>query len=106
MYVKIIQWTIIFGNVNGNHNIYSVKKLLKEYKEIRKEECSKCWARKLCSLCYKDIYDKNGKINKERARKLCKNERNLVEEMLTEYCTVLENDSDLLNHLDEQILVE
>ena len=95
-----------FGNVNGNHNIYSVKKLLKEYKEIRKEECSKCWARKLCSLCYKDIYDKNGKINKERARKLCKNERNLVEEMLTEYCTVLENDSDLLNHLDEQILVE
>lgn len=95
-----------FGNVNTKFDIYRVKKLLNSYKEARKNFCQECWARKLCSLCYKDIFDTNGNVNNNRALKMCNNERRLVEQLLIEYCSVLEINPDLLDHLDEQILVE
>lgn len=95
-----------FGNVNTQYNICLIEQLLKSYKEVRRSMCQECWARKLCSLCYKDVLDMDGSINNERALKICDNERKLAEHLLMEYCTVLEKDPDLLNHLDEQILVE
>ncbi len=95
-----------FGNVNTKFDINLIKNLLEKYKEARKNICQECWARKICSLCYKDIFDRNGNINNVRALKLCDNEKEVVEHLLVEYCTVLEKDPDLLNHLDERILVE
>lgn len=95
-----------FGNVNTGFHIDKIQRLLERYKSSRSINCKECWARKLCSLCYKDILDINGTINQERARKLCENEKQIVEQLLIEYCTVLEINPDLLNHLDEQILVE
>ena len=95
-----------FGNVNTQFNVYLIGQFLNDYKEIRKDTCRECWARKLCSLCFKDILDSDGNVNSKRALKMCANERKLAENTLTEYCTILEKDPHLLDHLDEQILVE
>ena len=95
-----------FGNVHTKFNVHLIKQFLNKYKEVRKNMCRDCWAVKLCSLCFKDIFDTDLNINNKRALKMCNNERKLVEQLLTEYCTVLERDPDLLNHLDEQVLAE
>lgn len=82
----------------------SVDKLLAIYKNERSKTCKSCWASKICSLCFRDIIDRNGTVNINRAEALCNNERAIKMQTLVEYCTVLENDSSLLDHLDHYIL--
>jgi uncharacterized protein len=93
-----------FGTIYSEFPSDSVDKLLTLYKSERSKTCTNCWASKICSLCFRDIIDRNGSVNSERAETLCKDERASMQRTLTEYCTVLENDSSLLNHLDDYIL--
>lgn len=93
-----------FGSVCEEFSVDSVDKLLNVYENERSKTCSNCWASKICSLCFRDIIDRNGTVNQQRAKTLCNNERAVKIQTLTEYCTVLEHDSSLLNHLDNYIL--
>lgn len=83
-----------------------IDNLLYEYKKERINTCDSCWANKLCRLCFKDTIDSTGKINNKHTIKSCKEERESLLENLIEYCTVLENGEDLLEHLDEYIIYE
>lgn len=80
--------------------------LLDEYKNERIKTCDNCWANKLCSLCFKDIVDSTGKVNEKKAQKACEEEREYLTEILKEYCTILENGENLLDHLEEYIVYE
>ena len=48
--------------------------------------------------------DKNGVINKKRAADLCSKERDSIQRTLIEYCTIMESDSSLLEHLNQYIV--
>ena len=78
--------------------------LLDEYKNEREKTCKECWASKICSLCFRDLMDKNGVINKKRAADLCSKERDSIQRTLIEYCTIMESDSSLLEHLNQYIV--
>jgi len=88
-----------FGNISDNLKINVLDELLSEYKNYRKDNCEKCWALKICSLCFKDLFDNNGNANTERARYLCSKEKSTKKQQLIEYCTILEEDETLLDHL-------
>ena len=94
----------IFGNINNKLNFNSSIKLLDEYKNEREKTCKECWASKICSLCFRDLMDKNGVINKKRAADLCSKERDSIQRTLIEYCTIMESDSSLLEHLNQYIV--
>ena len=93
-----------FGNINQDVQIEKIEKLLQNYADNREHTCKNCWAQKLCSLCFRDIYDKDGKTNLERANKICESQRKLLQEVLREYSTILEIDEILLDHLDDYIV--
>lgn len=93
-----------FGNVNHDVMVEKVEHLLQEYSNTRDNICQKCWAQKMCSLCFRDIYDRNGEINLTRAHKICETQKNLLLEVLKEYSTILEVDETLLDHLDDYIV--
>lgn len=93
-----------FGSVKDEFSMDSVDKLLTVYKNERRKTCTNCWASKICSLCFRDIIDRNGAINTKRAEKLCNDERTTMLQILIEYCTVLEYGSSLLDHLDDYVI--
>lgn len=88
-----------FGDINDTFEVEKIKSLLSKYKVARGYACSQCWASKLCSLCYRDVIDRNGDINQTRGKVLCNNERMSIMSLLEQYCEVMENGSELLNHL-------
>jgi len=92
------------GNVYKEFSLDKIDELLNIYKNERCKTCIDCWASKICSLCFRDIIDKNGIVNIERANKLCSNERSSKLKYLIEYCMVLEKGETLLDHLNEYII--
>lgn len=84
--------------------ILELKKLLALYKNFKQNNCSKCWASKLCSLCFRDLIDRDGTVNLVRSKKICINEKETLKKLLKEYCTVLKESPTLLDHLDDYII--
>ncbi len=89
-----------FGSIFDTFPIDQTKELLTSYKEYRQTACSKCWANKLCSLCFRDVFDRDGSIDPVRASEICETEKSIVLNTLSEYCTVMEVSPTLMNHLD------
>jgi uncharacterized protein len=89
-----------FGNICNTFNIEYIDVLLSEYLNQRKNKCRNCWAVKICSLCFKDLFENNGNINNERVNYLCNIEQETKKDILSKYCTVLEEDETLLDHLN------
>ena len=85
-------------------SVDAIVKLLLAYQAERNKMCKRCWASKMCSLCFRDIYDRNGAVNLIRAAGVCHDERAALTATLAEYCSVLEHGTTLLNHLDQYIL--
>ena len=95
-----------FGSIFERLNDEPLKTLFERFKTAKETRCSECWASKLCGLCYKDFFDKNGNMNNERTNRICTHEKNAIENTLREYCTILETDANLLDHLDKYVLYQ
>ena len=54
--------------------------------------------------CYKDFFDKYGNLNDKRIERICNHEKLALENILQEYCSILELDSTLPDHLNEYVL--
>ena len=93
-----------FGNVNSKIEIKNRDILLENYKKTRETTCKQCWASKMCSLCFRDIFDSDCNINLERASFLCKQERKFLKAMLIDYCYIMEKDKTILDHLNDYII--
>lgn len=90
----------MMGSINEEFSLENITWLLEKYKNVRNKMCKTCWANKLCSLCYKDVFDSEGNFDMEKVEHMCDAERASKLQIFKEYCTVLEQGEDLLNHLD------
>lgn len=93
-----------WGNVNSNIEINKVNAFLEKYKMARQKTCKQCWASKMCSLCFRDLFDNDSSINMNRAAHLCENERKYIKSMLEDYCYIMEKDNTILDHLNDYII--
>jgi len=93
-----------FGSVYEPLNDKRLQILLERFRAAKEEKCANCWASKLCGLCYKDFFDKYGNLNDKRIERICNHEKLALENILQEYCSTLELDSTLLDHLNEYVL--
>ena len=92
------------GSIKDGINIEAIKKFyVKEYSDKSIDECKKCWAIRLCRVCYAECYNKNG-IDVEEKCKVCKMIRKSVEENLKLYHEVLEKNPGKLAKLNELIM--
>lgn len=85
-----------FGNVITGVDIDRLHKYyIEEYETLSKEECSNCWARYLCKVCYPSCYDEAG-INVDKKKEACLNMRSRAKNRLIEYYQILEENPDYL----------
>lgn len=94
----------LLGTVNSGINWENTHKLLETYLAERAKTCGKCWQSKLCGLCYRDLLRQDGSVDRKFATEICEVDKDNTREILKEYCTVLENDKTLLDHLDSFIV--
>jgi len=87
------------GDVSEGVKKNKVDKLIQRYKEISFEDCSDCWAVRLCRLCFAHSNDGDN-LNKETKRDECKKEKNSLVESLQIYASILEKDEEALDFLN------
>lgn len=89
------------GNVDSGINKKIIKKYyVEDYAEKSIEHCSDCWAIKLCPVCYAERYTENG-FTRGNHEVDCDYYREGVKNELLLYHSVLENDPQKLDELNE-----
>jgi len=87
------------GNVYSGIDIEVIRKIyLDEYTKAIFPFCSNCWAVELCKSCYMDIFS-NGKLDFKNREHYCPAEKKSLEVLLSNYCSLLEQDSQKLKYL-------
>ena len=68
--------------------------------ELTKEECSKCWAVRLCGLCFANSIGADS-FDRETKLRQCAGMRASLERRLQTYCSIIEHNPDALTHNGE-----
>ena len=84
-----IEETMPIGNTKTGLVLSKIRKILSEYKHISEYDCCKCWAFRLCSICFIHAI-KDGKFDIEKKRSCCDVERNRISKSLSIYMEILE----------------
>ena len=81
----------IIGNVwTGFKAKETYEVYVKDYIEKSLQDCSKCWAIKLCKICYSDCFE-NNVVDIEKKRFYCKDMRKVILRNLETYFEIREN---------------
>lgn len=84
------------GNIETGFNKDElIKHYYYDYIEQSKNDCTHCWASKLCPLCFSNCYDENG-FNLTTKRNDCTRAKNFVKDCLIIYHELLEKNPELL----------
>lgn len=93
------------GDVDKGIDIIAIKKYyLKEYEGASIEFCSKCWALRLCDICYANCYNENG-MDIQMKCSYCDSIRARYKNWLINYYETVESDMELIKRIDEITLV-
>lgn len=94
------------GNVFDGFNIKHIKKYyVDEFIKESIKVCGECWAINICSNCYMDCFDKNGKIDFSYKNRLCRSTRKQIHYDLICYHELLEKDPELINKLNNEQMI-
>jgi uncharacterized protein len=86
------------GDYNNGISYNNIDYIEKQWVDLLKFECSKCFAVRLCSLCYVHaIKANNFDINKMRIN--CANEKKSIRHFLYMYISIMEENPDALSFL-------
>jgi len=89
----------VIGNVSTGIDVESIKKnYIDEYENQCLPICSKCWAIRLCSLCYIHGFDK-GNIDINKKLRACGAEKFLKAKLIKLFAALTENDPSALDYL-------
>lgn len=92
------------GNIKTGIDIEQIKKYyVEEYSKKSIDECKKCWAIRMCRICYAECFDKSG-LNMEEKCKLCSMMKRSTEENLILYHELLESSPEKLRDLNQLVM--
>ncbi len=93
--------TCSIGDVWNGFDVPSAKRLHDEYVALmNREECLDCWAVHFCPACFANIAA-DGHLSLDRAQALCQGTRNSLARTLQAYCTVIEQDPQAFDYMNE-----
>jgi len=78
------------GDIEKGLNFKKIRNLMENYIVNSEKECLKCWAVRLCDLCYQSI-KKGSIISFERKKEWCKNHKFFLNDAFITYATIMEN---------------
>jgi uncharacterized protein len=87
---KISSEAPTIGNVFNGIDLKAIKSIyIKDYEKISLPTCSKCWAIRLCDVCYIRAFE-GGKLDARKKSNVCRVQLNLKQELLKFHCYLLE----------------
>ena len=87
------------GNVDSGLDFTAVRKYyIEQYEEVSLPDCAKCWAVKLCNICYSMCYNKEG-IDITQKRDACLYARESARSGLQIYHEVLERNPEIIERI-------
>ncbi len=96
---KIDSNTPSIGNVYAGVDLETIKtKYISQYMDIAFPGCSTCWAVRLCDSCYISAF-KDGVMSPGTKFANCADLKNIKEQYLKYFCTLMEDDPTGLDHL-------
>ncbi|URZ17657.1 radical SAM protein [Clostridium felsineum] len=91
----------IIGNVFTGMNKAKIKKeIVEEFTNEAIKDCSKCWAARLCNICYSQCYT-DGKLDMEQKKRYCIRSRKTALRSLIFYHKCAEINPEKLKYLNE-----
>jgi len=86
--------TMAIGNIETGLDLDRIISLMKTYAEKSAPDCCKCWALRLCTLCYIHAYCAD--FDLETKRMNCESAKKIIHRGLQLYCKILEKNPDAL----------
>lgn len=83
------------GNLKSGIDISIVKSYIDLYVKQCKKSCVKCWAIRLCDLCY--IHQYEGNIDNSLKERICITTKKGIKQDLIAYCKIMETNPDALS---------
>jgi len=93
------------GSVNNGINNEKIAKYIDEYCEIMENQCSNCWAFRLCGECFLSIRN-NGKFDFKKRIQQCNIIKRVTAEALTLYTNIREVKADAFDEIENDIVPE
>ena len=94
----------VLGDVDNGINFEIIKRVyFDEYAKLSYTTCSKCWAGRLCNICYMHAY-RNKRFDSEMKARNCESARHMVENSLKLYCSLLEINDKGLDYLEDYVI--
>lgn len=91
------------GSVRHGYDLEGLLRVIGDYAEAGIRDCRKCWAVGLCSLCFAHGF-RDGELAMERKRPACRQARESLGGTLKRYCSVLEENANAFDYMDEMTL--
>ncbi|CAG1016605.1 Anaerobic sulfatase-maturating enzyme [Anaerolineales bacterium] len=92
-----VSTTDTIGNIYDGFNYKKIYSLIDEYIQLGEKACINCWAIRLCSMCFSDVYD--GVLSSTRKKWACNRMKNMLSENLRLYCEVLEKNPNAYDYM-------
>jgi uncharacterized protein len=88
------------GHINTGYDIAALKKIyIDDYAKESIKDCSRCWAIRLCNLCYLSAFNGNGQFDSQEKRKNCRVRSASLVRQLADFSALLDENPSGYDHL-------
>ncbi len=88
------------GDVHTGLKVSAITKLIDQYIDLSTQDCTKCWALRLCKLCFA-LARRENELDPERKKQNCVAERKKLHEALVTYATIMETNPSAFDFVRE-----
>ncbi len=97
---KMTDFAPPLGHVNQDFDVESIKKhYIEDYARESLNDCSRCWAVRMCELCYILAFNDEGTFDLQKKRDNCRSRVNSQERILEYFSTLMEQHPEKLQYL-------
>ena len=90
------------GDVENGIDYDKVFKLIEEYSSLTEQDCCRCWALRLCRMCFaKIIPNEDQKMDPAQKRSSCQDIRASIHQAFIRFYSVIEFDPGAFNFMEE-----
>ncbi|MBI4859662.1 MAG: radical SAM protein [Candidatus Riflebacteria bacterium] len=93
----------VIGHADSGYDLDAIRRIREEWLSTC-DPCKRCWALRLCRVCYKDIYSGDGgsRVDPDEKFEACERHRSGMSSALTLYMEALEGDSTVFSRLEDR----
>jgi uncharacterized protein len=93
-----IDYDMLIGDIYNGFNLERINDFINSYVDAcRDENCNECWIKRLCDMCYINMFEAN-RISVESKTRICKYKKRSIAKSLIEYCNIMEINQEIFKN--------